>query len=181
MAWRRAVPAAALSVSLLLDLCIHVLAPGYPQVGFFDDPAHLCVGIIVAGALGLRDRRSIAIVVAASVLIDLDHIPLTFGWDIISAGAPRPYTHSLAGLAAIALLGAALTRTPRTGHRIAAGIGCHLWRDLAVGSGVALAWPFSDHAFRVSFVAYVAVLAALAVVATARGAYSFSRSSSTSA
>ena len=100
----------------------------------------------------------------ASVLIDMDHVPGRLGVDVLTAGTPRPYTHSLLTIAVV-LVGALLWRRRRDVLLgVALGLGIHFLRDLAEpGSGVALLWPFSDRSFNVPHASYV--VAMLAVVA----------------
>jgi hypothetical protein len=85
---------------------------------------------------------------AGSLLPDLDHIPMAFGAP--QAGDPRPNTHSLVVVAALAVVS----------RRLAAGAAAHLLRDLALDPGVRLFWPLTDRAFRIRYPVYAAWLIA---------------------
>ena len=76
-------------------------------VGFCAHPCHLATAMIVLGALTRwrghpTDSRFVWAMLGASVLIDLDHLPLEFGSSILTAGTPRPYTHALWVVAVLA-------------------------------------------------------------------------------
>ena len=68
--------------------------------GLLDWPAHLATALAILGALtrvrrALPDQRFGWTMLACSVLIDVDHLPLEFGSDVLTNGTPRPYTHAL--------------------------------------------------------------------------------------
>ena len=89
--------------------------PGGP----LDETAHFLTMLFILWALGdqfLVPRIAVPALVA-TVLIDADHIPGYLGDDFLTAGTPRPYTHSLLTLAVVR------------------GIAVHLWRDLSESSG----------------------------------------------
>ena len=131
--------------------------------GPLDETAHVLTTLIVLWAIGgVVWERLLVPALIASVVIDFDHIPRDLGADWLTAGTPRPYTHSLLTIAVV-LLGAWLWRRRRTVLLgIALGLAIHLWRDTAEsGSGVSLLWPFSDHSFSTSHTSYL-ILVALA-------------------
>jgi hypothetical protein len=152
--------------------------PGGP----FDELAHLLTTLLIvwllprsvgaetglSGAVGVPPNRRgglLAGALAGSVLIDLDHLPGLLGAHWLTAGTPRPYTHSLLTISGV--LGvAALWRFGRPlALGVAAGLAIHFWRDLAEpGSGVALLWPLSDRAFTLPHAEYVAAMVAVAGV-----------------
>lgn len=135
--------------------------PGGP----LDELAHLLTTLLVVWALGRRAReRFVVPALLASVLIDVDHVPDRLGIDVLTAGTPRPYTHSLLTIGAL-LVAALLWRRRRDVLLgIALGLAIHFWRDLAEpGTGVALLWPFSYHSFSLPHAGYL--IAMLAVVA----------------
>jgi inner membrane protein len=130
----------------------------------------LTTALIVWGlAPGLRNRVLVPALVA-SVAIDVDHIPGRLGYDWLTAGTSRPYTHSLATVVVL-LIGAGLVRSARAPLLgVALGVASHLWRDLAepVHAGVALVWPISDGRCEVPQAVYLGSLGALALIAAAR-------------
>ena len=77
-------------------------------------------------------------------------------------------THSLATV--VVLIGCAVAvprfRVPLAG--LAAGVAAELWRDLATGPGVPLAWPVLPDSVRLSWPVYGASLVVLAGAATWR-------------
>jgi inner membrane protein len=112
------------------------------------------------------DRRLARGLIAASVLIDLDHIPQYRGAGWLTAGTDRPYPHSLLSLLGSSAAFLALRRTaPQGGASSAAlgiliGLGAHFFRDLAVPScGVPLLWPIQRRAFSIPRGVYLASLA----------------------
>jgi inner membrane protein len=110
--------------------------------------------------------RSLWPALIASMAIDIDHIPGRLGADWLTAGTPRPYTHSLAVVSAL-LLGAALWRRRRPELLgVASGVAIHLGRDLAEG-GVPLLWPLSRTGVAVPQGSYLAAMALVIAV----GAY----------
>jgi membrane-bound metal-dependent hydrolase YbcI (DUF457 family) len=142
-----------------------------------DEPAHLATALLFLVALAtlLRSHRPsvgfLAAAVVASVAIDLDHVPGLLGWHGLSAGTPRPYTHSLAtsvALIAVGVLAGGRARPIAFGAGF--GVCAHLFRDLCTGPGLALAWPLSDVAVRPPYMVFVAglVLTAAAIFVVAR-------------
>jgi inner membrane protein len=136
----------------------------------FDETAHLLTALLILWTLGqtLRERLLVGVLLA-SVLIDLDHVPQRLGVDWLTAGTPRPYTHSLLSIALL-LAAAALWRRRRwLMLALAAGLAVHLWRDMSESSsGVSLLWPFTDHAFRFGHGWYVAAMVLITACALVR-------------
>jgi membrane-bound metal-dependent hydrolase YbcI (DUF457 family) len=132
-----------------------------PIAGVLDETAHLATGLLVLTALPRAEdagfRRGL---VAASVLLDVDHVPDMLGFWFLRPRGMRPRTHSVATLLALAC-------SPRLDGALV-GASAHLVRDLATGTNaVPLLWPFSKRPFTVPYGAYaagVAVLAGLALV-----------------
>ena len=134
--------------------------------GVVDELAHLLTTLLFFWALGPRAReRFLVPALIASVAIDLDHIPGRLGVDWLTAGTPRPYTHSLLTIA-IVLAGAYILRRRRDLLLgVAIGLAIHLWRDMGEGqSGVSLLWPISNHSFQYPHGGFVAVMAVLVVI-----------------
>lgn len=108
---------------------------------------------------GLRvPAGRLPVVLAAAVLVDLDHVPLYAGVPGVAAAGGRPLTHGLLTVAVLLLLG---RRLPAA-RWAALGVCLHLLRDLATGPGVPLLWPL-DLVVRVPWAAYAVVLVALAL------------------
>jgi inner membrane protein len=97
---------------------------------------------------------------AASVAIDVDHVPGELGAGWLTAGTPRPYTHSLLTVALVLVAALAWRRRRVLMLGVAFGLALHLWRDMSeTGNGVALFWPFSYRSVRLSHAGYLAVMA----------------------
>jgi inner membrane protein len=149
--------------------------------GAFDEVAHLATAvIIVAASLLTRELvlSAVAVLLVASVALDIDHVPgllfhdYTLGWD------GRPHTHSLMVCGALTLA-AALTPASRRWlpAAVAAGVGIHLVRDLATGPGLPLLWPVSESPEHVAHSLYLALLAALTAACAVAAARSVWRGS----
>jgi hypothetical protein len=115
-------------------------------------------------------ERWLAPALTASVLIDADHIPGYLGWDILTAGTPRPYTHSLTTIGVLLAIAVLRRRGRHLRMGAAVGLCSHFWRDLAEprGSGVSLLWPVTDHVFTIPASVYLGSVAAFALVAFGR-------------
>jgi len=169
--------AAAIAVT---DLTIPWHELGFLPRALVDEPCHLATALIVLGAI-TRWRGSPPspwfgwALLSASVLIDLDHLPLEFGWPVLTAGTPRPYTHALW---VVALLSVAAIQARRRSRRAAAprstavaevltgaawGVSAHFLRDVATAP-MSLWWPVSEAAVQVPYWWYLAALLVLAVL-----------------
>jgi hypothetical protein len=140
--------------------------PGGP----LDETAHLLTTLLVLWAIGgWACERFLIPALIASVAIDVDHIPQLLGSEWLTAGTPRPYTHSLLTIVLI-LLPALLWRRRRDLLLgIAIGLALHFWRDLAEPeSGVALLWPFSSRSFTIPHSSYLLVMVAVIAIAAYR-------------
>lgn len=142
------------------------LIPGGP----LDELAHLLTTLLFFWAFGPRTReRFLVPALIASVAIDLDHVPGRLGVDWLTAGTPRPYTHSLLTIAIVLASALVLRRRRDLQLGIAIGLGIHLWRDMGEGeSGVSLLWPISNHSFQYPHGAFVAVMAVLVLIDATR-------------
>lgn len=148
------------------DLSGGSTVPGGP----LDEIAHFLTTLLVLWALGPRmSRRFTVPALVASVAIDADHIPDRLGFDWLTVGTPRPYTHSLMTILVV-LLGGLLWRRRRSVlFGIALGLAIHFARDMAEPeSGVALLWPVSYHAFSYAHRTYLVAMGAIAVAASYR-------------
>jgi hypothetical protein len=145
-----------------------------------DEPCHLATAMIVPGALARwrgrpRSSRFVWAMLSASVLIDLDHLPLELGSGVLTAGTPRPYTHALWVLVLLAVTAAAARHRHQVsgGARaanvavIAAGaawgVAAHFLRDVATAP-IALWWPVSSAAMQAPGYWYLAALLILATL-----------------
>ncbi|MCU1691801.1 MAG: rane-bound metal-dependent hydrolase [Frankiales bacterium] len=162
--WARAawVPAALLALVLLLDAVLARTHLPVVLLGLLDEPAHLATAGLALLAAGVVDRRALW-VLAGSVGIDADHVPLYLGVPHVEAAGGRPLTHALLTLGVLLLLG---VRWPVL-RLLAAGVALHFLRDVATGPGLPLLWP-ADVAVLLPYAPYAVVLALLAVVATRR-------------
>lgn len=168
---------AVLAVDLLWGLT--GVSMGSIAYGLVDLPAHLATCAIalltLAAIRGEAAPRRFAIAaLVASVAIDLDHVPGYLGDHVLTGTLPRPYSHTALLVVALVALGLA-TRRPRLGSvslGIAFGVGAHLFRDLATGPGVPLAWPVSSGVATMAYALFAGalVLAAIAVAASRRPA-----------
>lgn len=129
--------------------------PGGP----LDEVAHLLTTLLLLWAIGRVPLRVMIAALVASVAIDLDHVPGRLGVDWLTAGTPRPYTHSL--LTIVVVLGAAAIWSRRRAilAGVALGLAAHIFRDVtAEGGGVSLLWPWSDRGFSTTHWSFVTVM-----------------------
>ncbi len=139
--------------------------------GLLDELAHVATALLfVAAVRPTIPRDFLAGLIVGAVLIDVDHVPVHFGWNGLEPGGSRPYPHSLLTVAVVsvaALVARGRWRTALTAAAI--GLVAHFFRDLAEpgqnGAGVMLLWPASDHPFTLPYVVQAAALAVAAVLA----------------
>jgi LexA-binding, inner membrane-associated putative hydrolase len=173
---------ACLAGVFLLDALLSRPVP-YAALGVGDELAHLLTTVVIVLTLlvARNGRLGTAFVAGALVagnLIDLDHLPLMLGHDVLTRGTPRPYSHSLTFLLVLLLL-ARLCRG-RVGAALygaAVGVGGHLTRDVATAP-VALFWPASWRAFEIPYGVYAVVLTGFACAVAVRSWSRRRRSSS---
>lgn len=141
-------------------------------LGPLDWSAHVATALILLANLPVRVGVAFAAAaLLAAVAIDIDHLPGYLGSDVLSAGTPRPYPHSLITVLLFAGAGAMLRgRTRAVVLGISFGILAHLLRDVSTGGGVALLWPLTPAAVRIPFWVEAAAIGALAMRAWQRGA-----------
>lgn len=166
--WRFVLP--GLALILVADDFLARYEPSRAITGMFDESAHLATAYLFSSLAPVPSRLSFLVgTFAGAVLIDADHLPSEFGWDIITRGSGRPVPHSLptVGLLLLAAL-------PLRGYRrllvagAAFGVVTHLVRDMATG-GVPLRWPRDRRHVRIPYALYLTLLA-MAGVKAARGA-----------
>lgn len=149
-------PGARLTAAGAVLAANRLIRPNMPIAmrGVLDEAAHLATTSLALDALAARAGTSFrAGALAASVLIDVDHVPkVLLGWRGLSAGSARPSSHSLPTLAAAVALARFAAPARREAFRgIAFGLSWHLVRDLTDGSGgVPLLWPLRRRPVRLS-------------------------------
>jgi inner membrane protein len=131
--------------------------------GIADETAHLSTMVILLLAFPLlRNIGFIAGCLVGSVMIDLDHIPLYLGSDILTEATNRPFTHgflTMGFVLAIAMVAAKPWRS--IGLGLVAGLAAHFLRDMATSTaGVPLLWPIANTGFLLPYPLYIAVLTA---------------------
>lgn len=173
------------SLALIVAIALTDRLIRWQQLGFVlralvDEPCHLATAVVVLGALmrwrgRLPSRSFVWAMLSASVLIDVDHLPLEFGSAAWTAGTPRPYTHAfwvVAVLAAVAIVAGLRSRVPGRARamivtRISAGAAwgtcAHFLRDVATAP-ISLWWPVSDAGVQVPYSWYLVALLVLAAV-----------------
>jgi membrane-bound metal-dependent hydrolase YbcI (DUF457 family) len=151
---RRIAPLALAAVAVT-DLVARRRCWSRPVAGVLDEIAHLGTGAIVLSAFPRPDRSFSRELLAASVLLDVDHVPDALGWRALRPRRMRPVPHSVATLLALAC-------SPRLDGAFV-GVSAHLVRDLATGTNsVPLLWPFSRRPFSIRYRTYAAGLTLLA-------------------
>ncbi len=169
-----ALPTALLFAVYACDAALALRPSSTAVVGALDEPAHLATAALVLLAVRRpawlsRHRAEVAAVLAATVLIDVDHLPLYAGVNAIAPAGGRPYSHSLLTVTVLVALSLILPpgrrRWPLTG---AVGVCLHFLRDAVTGPGLTLWWPISDRSVVLPQEPYWLLLLTLAVLATGR-------------
>jgi inner membrane protein len=129
-------------------------------IGMLDEPAHLLTAGLVLALLPRSFATRVGVwALAASVAIDLDHIPLyTFAPGFSTEGG-RPPTHSLGTILVMLVAGALLPKRRWAFVGVATGVGLHFVRDVATGPGLSLGWPIFPENLRVPYYVYFAAIA----------------------
>lgn len=155
--WRLALPSIALIIAFDDHLVRH--DPSRVITGVLDESAHLATAYLFSSLLPLSGHLSfLGGTLAGSVLIDADHLPGEFGWNIITRGSGRPVPHSLPTVGLLLLTALSLRGQWRSLAAGAAfGVTTHLVRDMATG-GVPLRWPRDKRRVRIPYVLYLALL-----------------------
>jgi len=175
--WRR------LALGLMLFLLILTIdrwmsggAHTLLAIGIADETAHFSTMVIILLAFPmLRNAGFILGCVVGSVAIDVDHIPLFLGSDILTADTNRPFTHGLLTMGIVLALALVVRGRWRAGGLgLVVGLSAHFLRDMATSTaGVPLLWPVVDAGFTLPYPLYTAVLAlALLLTLAASLAYS---------
>ena len=158
-----------LATVLVIDSFILTRLPPRPLSGVVDEAAHVATAVALLGAMPGSDPGFARGLLAASVLLDVDHVPELWGRGWLRPRGARPVPHSIT-TPALVLWQASRTRN-RGAFGAAVGLAGHLLRDLATGrTGVALLWPLTRRPFSVRYRKYAAALALLAAVGASRPA-----------
>ncbi len=138
--------------------------------GVCDEAAHLLTGVLVMGLLAAKtSRRFAGGLLAGSVLIDFDHIPRLLGTDWLTEGTPRPYTHSLLSLAALALVAIAWRRNRELLIGMMVGLAIHFARDLSEShAGLSLLWPWTRTSQSLPHWSYLVTVGGVSLIAAVR-------------
>jgi inner membrane protein len=162
--------ALAVGALALADWGAHRAGSSTVPGGPLDETAHLLTTLLWLWALGPRVMGQFgAPALVASVAIDADHIPDRLGLDLLTAGTPRPYTHSLLTVAVVLAAALLWRRRRKVLLGVAFGLLVHFWRDLSEpGSGVSLLWPVAYRSFSLAHAGYLAGIAAVTLVAAWR-------------
>jgi inner membrane protein len=153
---------------VLLDVVAQHAGDSRLVTGLLDEPAHLATAALVLLALPPLPIRVTALVLAGSVGIDLDHVPLYLDVPHVAADGGRPFTHSLLTVALLLLVAGLAPALRQSLLALAGGVLLHFLRDIATGPGIPLLWPY-DRAILVPYELYLAVLAALALAGVLKG------------
>ena len=176
---KRGVSLALIVAIVIVDRTILWRVTSFVPRALIDEPCAVATALLVLGAITrLRgtppDPKFGWSMLAWSVLIDIDHLPLEFGSPVLTEGTPRPYFHAL-WVVAVLIVATLVTRgwSKRAGipafaatatllAGAACGISAHFLRDIATAP-MSLWWPVTKAAVQVPYWSYV--LALLIVVA----------------
>ncbi|HEY2160378.1 MAG TPA: serine acetyltransferase [Solirubrobacteraceae bacterium] len=166
-------PALLLMAAALLaaDQALVHTGDGVWTAGPLDETAHFLTAALVLAALRGYVGRAFAVgLLAASVLIDLDHVPGRLGIEWVTRGTPRPYTHSLLSLVAVGLVAFAWRSRRSLLLGMLLGLAAHFYRDTSESpiSGVALFWPWSENSYTSQHWIYLVVMGGILVAALSR-------------
>jgi inner membrane protein len=161
--WRRFALALGLFL-LILGIDRWLLAGAHTLLltGIADETAHLSTVVILLLAFSsLRNAAFVLGCLAGAVVIDLDHIPLYLGSDILTDTTNRPLSHGLLIIGAVLAVALVAGQPWRAlGLGLAAGLGTHFLRDMATSTaGAPLLWPLSSTGFLLPYPIYAGILA----------------------
>lgn len=166
---------AALAAVIIVtaDRALQAKRRSVPVAALLDEPAHAATTVLLLSALGYRLSSPFAKgAVAASVAIDLDHLPQYLGSRSLTKGTPRPYPHSFITLTSVGLLALACRgRSREVALGAEFGLVGHFFRDMAASrsrGGLALFWPLSYANLRLPYRAYPVAMGAALVAAVTR-------------
>lgn len=166
-----AIPVAVLLAGLVVGLDRIIPSAGsYARLGVLDEAAHLAstalVLLAVVTSRGAAVPRGFAVgALVAGNLIDVDHVPVVLGSDLLTRGSERPYTHSLVTCAVLLLLAMSDRRLYQVCSGAALGVAVHLLRDTST-STAPLTWPLSYESWSLGPWPYLVVVAGSVVTVT---------------
>lgn len=165
--------AAALAIIVATTAIRRPNSYAFALAAVVDELGHAATGVLVVAALAPRPSRFAWGLLAASLLIDADHLPRVLGSDWLTQGTPRPYPHSLLTVAVVLMAGFAIGRRRPRARLVAGGVAlglvAHFLRDLGEGGGgVPLWWPLSEVSPEMPRALYVGLMVALAVAGAVR-------------
>lgn len=168
---KRGVSLTLVAGCVIVDRTIPWHEMSFTPEAVIDEPCHLATALVILGAIvrfrgAPPDPKFGWSMLAFSVLIDVDHLPMEFGSSVLTAGTPRPYTHAL-WILALLILAAVIarywsrhvkTQTSEITVSVIAGAACgiaaHFVRDVATGP-ISLWWPFTAAAVQEPYWWYV--------------------------
>jgi inner membrane protein len=137
-----------------------VVAPrtARPVEAILDESAHALTALLLLKAVGGVGGGLALQTMVGATLIDIDHVPMELGFNVMTRGTNRPYTHSLVSIGSLLVL-AGLTGglARRSLLAVAFGVGTHLLRDAATG-GVPLYWPLLAKRETMGYAVYAAIV-----------------------
>jgi hypothetical protein len=157
---RRIAALVCLGAIAVADHVIRRRDPPWLVAGMFDHPAHLATAALVLLNLPPRSSGWSAGFMAGALLPDVDHVPLALQPVHPAPDDPRPVSHCLLAVAPVATL--AVARRSEAAKGAAAGMLAHFARDLAVGTGVPLAWPATARSAKAPYPLYLGACVLLA-------------------
>lgn len=180
----RGVSLALVATVVIVDSTILWQEMSFVPRAMADESCHVATALVVLGALtrfrGTPPNPKFGwSMLACSVLIDADHLPLEFGSSVLTAGTPRPYFHALWIIVAIivamivARYWSQLAKTPACSTTVyilagaAWGVSAHFLRDVATAP-ISLWWPVTKAAVEVQYWWYVLALIAIIAIPPTR-------------
>lgn len=160
--WRR-LALALVGFILILGVDRWLLARAHTLLatGIADETAHLSTMVVFLLAFPtLRNSGFIVGCLVGSVAIDLDHIPLFLGSNLLTEQTNRPLTHGLLTVVIVlAVSGVARGPGRYVGLGVAVGLAAHFLRDMATSTaGVPLLWPLATTGLMLPYPLYTAAL-----------------------
>lgn len=166
--WVMTVNLSSLGIIFAADYYFEISSPDLLVVAFLDEFAHLATTtIVLLGFWRVLDLWFAGACLAATVLIDIDHLPSMLSADGLTLPAERPVTHSILWVAVLLLLATVVSgRWRAILLGLTLGIAAHLFRDIV--GGIPLVWPASGENFEVSYWAYGLSIGLVALLPLAR-------------
>ncbi len=153
------------TVALAFDAARRTIPFGVWTTGPVDEVAHLstaALGLLALARFIDAPHRFDVAALIASVVIDLDHIPLYLG--LLGNQGQRPVTHSLSTVAVFVVAAAASRRHRAVLAGVATGLVLHFARDIAEGyPGVRVFWPLQDTSWMVSHAWFLGMIVVFTV------------------